>query len=297
MVRQGTGLMGPPQRPANRIEKADKQTDINDLSDLIQAAGVDLREEENYLTQSYRNIHGADAATSFNSQTSSTMSPNNSFNQWSSQQSGDQQAWRGSGLASQQPMTEQNVEEELFHKHKKAARALAEKGQAHLNNPFLQSQILRQRLGKAAHDNGVMLNVEGLFDRIPQEPRGVHGVAATGPDGTAIVHAKADSLLDANASLVDLLSLISLATNERLRGIAEDAYAVSRGRQAGSHGLVPPEFSDIATGSGPSQPATAIPSHITKSTWEPDSAISPMTVLPRKRKQLPLYATYKNTRS
>jgi hypothetical protein len=276
--------MGPPQLPVQKAERADKSTDINDLSDIITAAGIDVREEENYLAETYRNQHQPSSfSTSFNTQSSSTLSPNNSFGAYPQGIHGAYGAYQGPGPVSQPPVPQKTVEEEIYEKHKQAARARAESKQQHLRDPFLTANVVRHRLHAKAYENGVKLNVEGLFDKLPEKPQ-VNSVTAMGPDGTVLIAMRASGLLTENAPLVDLLSLISLAANERLRSLLEDAVALSRGRQVGSHGIVPPEWSSLATGSGPPEPATAIPLSVTRTAWDqPDSAVSPMTVLPQKR--------------
>lgn len=282
--RVGHGSMGPPQLPIQRQERADKSTDINDLSDIISAAGIDVREEENYLAETYRNQHQPTSfSASFNSQSSSTLSPNNSFNAHSQGIHGAYGAYQGPGPASQPPIPRKTVEDEIDEKHRQAARARNESRQQHLRDPFLTANIVRHRLHAKAYENGVKLNVDGLYDKLPEKPQ-VNATTMTAPDGTGVVAMKAPGLLTENAPLVDILSLISLAANERLRGLLEDAFALSRGRQTGSHGTVPPEWSSLALGDGPSEPATAMPLSVTRTAWDqPDSAVSPMTVIPQKR--------------
>lgn len=280
------GSMGPPQRPADKQEKPEKEkaTDINDLSDVIGASGIDLREEENYLAQTYQNQHQNNSFNTSFSQSPATLSPNTSFNALSQGSFGSHPAFQGAGPVSQPPVSQKSVEEELFEKHKAAARSLAEKSQQELNYPFCRGNTIRHKIGRHTYDQGVKFNVDGLYDRINKDqPQAVSGTQAAGPDGTGIVKAQAAALLDANAPLTEILTLLSLATKERLRGILEDAYALSRSRQLSSHGVVPPEFADIATGNGAAKSVTAVPTSVTKTAWDqPESAVSPMTV-PMKR--------------
>ncbi|KAL1388722.1 transcription initiation factor TFIID component TAF4 family-domain-containing protein [Phyllosticta capitalensis] len=284
------GSMGPPQRPVEKTEKQEKEkaTDLNDLSDSIASAGIDLREEENYLAQTWQNQHHQARAQSFSSQfapSPSTLSPNGSFNALGGSFSGHP-AFQGAGPVSQPPVPQKTVEEELHEKHKAAARALAENSQQELNDPFLKANSIRHKLGTVSYAAGVKFSVEGLYDRIEKKSKelsGAHGTTALGPDGTGIVRAEADALLDTNAPLVDILTLLSLATKERLRTVLEDSYALARSRQLSSDGVVPPEYADIAVGTGAERPTTAVPASATNTAWDqPDSAISPMTV-PKKR--------------
>ncbi|KAK7517632.1 transcription initiation factor TFIID component TAF4 family-domain-containing protein [Phyllosticta citriasiana] len=284
------GSMGPPQRPVEKTEKQEKEkaTDLNDLSDSIASAGIDLREEENYLAQTWQNQHHQAQSQSFSAQftpSPSTISPSNSFNALGGS-FGGHPAFQGAGPVSQPPVSEKTVEDEMHEKHKAAARALAESAQQELNDPFLKANSIRNRIGKIAFSAGVNFSVEGLYDRIEKKSKnleGMHGITAIGPDGTGIVRAEADALLDTSAPLVDILTLLSLATKDRLRTVLEDSYALARSRQLNSDGVVPPEYADIATGTGPERPATAVSASATNTAWDqPDSAVSPMTV-PKKR--------------
>ncbi|KAF2815702.1 uncharacterized protein BDZ99DRAFT_376991 [Mytilinidion resinicola] len=275
-----TGSMGPPKVPYSKttdssgLDKMERSTNINDLSDIITAAGIDEREEEDYLSRNYRNQHSTSFVGSFNSQSSSTVSPNGSF-QWPQGQHG---AFQGAGPLSQPPVTEKTFEEKLEEAHRSAARALNEAQQYHLNDPFLVASAVRHKLHNGGYEHGVEVDLNGLYDRLPQTATNVQQRVATGADGSSIAVRQADSVLSKNAPLVDILTLISLAAQERIRTVIDDAYGLARGRQVGSNGLVPPEWADIATGVN-AEPATAVPTNLTKSAWEaPDSAVSPMTV-------------------
>lgn len=286
------GSMGPPRVPPSKatdnsgLEKAEKATDINDMSDVVHAAGIDLREEEDYVARTYRNQHQpASFSTSFNSQSSSTVSPNNSFNAWS-QGLGGHGAFQGTGPLSQPADSEQILLDEISERHRTAARAVSEAAQYHLTDPFLVANQIRQKLHNTSYEHGIRINVEGLYDKIPNlsSPQNVERSVMTGVDGTSITAIQADSILNRNAPMVETLTLISLAAQERLRGVLEEAYALSRGRQVGSSGVVPPEWASIAVGNGKAQPTTAVPTNLTKTEWEvPDSAVSPMTVPGIKR--------------
>lgn len=278
--------MGPPQRPADRLEKPDRATDINDLSDAVLAAGVNLREEEDYLTAAYQNQHHTTSFnSSFNSQTSSTTSPQTSFTQWS-QGASQLPAFQGAGVVSQKPVTPETAEEELKRKHKFAARALAEHHQHHLNDPFLFLNLVRHKLHKRAYEQGVSLNVDGLFDKIPDAPQGVSGFTAKGPDGTKMATLSSHSILERNAPLVDVLALLSLAAQERVRGVLEDSYTLSRTRQANSDGIVPPDFADIAVGDGEVKQANAAPTALTGTSWDASNGAASLPSGNTKRKIL-----------
>ncbi|THW53701.1 hypothetical protein D6C77_00015 [Aureobasidium pullulans] len=263
------GAMGPPPRPTQeKPEKEDKEkiTDISDVTDVFHGSGIDLREEENYMTSTYRNVHKNPSFNSSFGSNTTVASPNNSFGLVSQGSFGTQPAFGGSGPISQPTMSEESIQEELDRKHRAAALALNEKRQQHLNDPFLQANNIRHRMHRIAYDQGVALNVEGLYDKLPERPPGVQGVSATGPNGTAAA-VKAHGLLQETAPLAEILTLVSLAANERVRSLVDESYAIARGRRYGSHGVVPPNLSDLAIGDNESTAASEIP-RITNSAWE-----------------------------
>jgi hypothetical protein len=203
--------------------------------------------------------------TSFGSNTS-VASPNNSFGLVSQGSFGSQPAFGGSGPISQPPVSQESVKDELDQKHRAAALAYNEKRQQHLNDSFLQANNIRHRMHRIAYDQGVALNVEGLYDKLPERPQGIQGVSATGPNGTAAA-VKAHGLLQETAPLAEILTLVSLAANERVRSLVDESYAIARGRRYGSHGVVPPSLADLAIGEGESAAMAEAP-RITNSAWE-----------------------------
>lgn len=218
------------------------------------------------MTSTYRNVHKNPSFNSSFGSNTTVASPNNSFGLVSQGSFGTQPAFGGSGPISQPTMSEESIQEELDRKHRAAALALNEKRQQHLNDPFLQANNIRHRMHRIAYDQGVALNVEGLYDKLPERPPGVQGVSATGPNGTAAA-VKAHGLLQETAPLAEILTLVSLAANERVRSLVDESYAIARGRRYGSHGVVPPNLSDLAIGDNESTAASEIP-RITNSAWE-----------------------------
>jgi hypothetical protein len=286
--RPAPGNMGPPERP-----KADKATDINDLNDLVTAAGVDLKAEENYLAATYRNKHQDNSfSTSFGTTSSSTISPENSFQQWSQGSYGQYPAFQPNGPFSQPQVSQRSVEDEIKAKHERAARQRNDTKQVHLKDSFLATDPVRIRLEKQCYENQVRLDVRGLNETLPPPPvtaNDVRGTSmVTADEKTGIVAATGHRTLNADAPLVEILTLLSLACQERMRSLVEDAYAISRSRQYGSHGIVPPEWASVATGEGAPKDATARSQSITGTAWDqvPNSAVSPLTVLPPKRELL-----------
>lgn len=278
--------MPPPKVPASKaqddaeLEKPNgRDSDVNNLSDVLSGGFVDLRAEEDMLLHSYGNRgYGA----SFNSQaTGSTMTPNTSFNNWSQQ--ANHGAFQGTGPLSQS-MTKEQHDAEFLRKHETAARILNESAQQPLTDPFLAANVLRHRIAKRAYDTGIQVNVDGLFDKIPEKtPRDSTRTAQAAANGDQIVGLEAASLLNQNASLVEILSLITLAAEERIRTLVEDAYALSQGRKHTSNGVIPPQLVDIAVVDKNAEAKMVAPVNILKTPWEaPESAVSPTTTASKR---------------
>lgn len=130
----------------------------------------------------------------------------------------------------------------------------------HLNDPFLQGGSLKQRMGKKSFEKGAQLPTDGAHDLSDALARGPSQRLATkqvvGPDGSSIV-AVTGTVVQKDAPLAEMLALLSLATQERMRGLIEDAAALARERRVGSQGVVPPEWSDLALSNGV-EPATTV---------------------------------------
>lgn len=280
--------MPPPKVPYSKtqdnmeLEKANaRDTDVNTINDILTGSGVDIRAEEDNLLA---NIGHRNYGASFNSQASgSTISPHGSFNQWGQQQSHG--AFQGTGPMSQ-PVSQEQQESELLRKHQQAARILNESATQPLADPFLFAGALRHRIARRAYEHGIGVHLEGLFDKIPEQPQNVTRTTVTGSNGESIVELQASSILNQNAPLVEILSLLSLAAEERVRTVLEDSFALSQGRQNTSQGIVPPSLADVAQADGDTKPTTAAPINLSKTAWEkaPDSAVSPLTVTAQKRK-------------
>ncbi|KAH9869948.1 hypothetical protein J1614_006869, partial [Plenodomus biglobosus] len=275
------GSMPPPKVPysktgdASELEKANaRDLDVNNISDVLTGSGIDLRAEEDNLLLSYRSSNSQGTGTS--------GTPHGSFN-WSQQ--GGHGAFQGTGPLSQ-PVSKEQHEAEFLRKHEQAARILNESAQQPLTDPFLMANVLRHRIAKRAYEHGITVHVDGLFDKIPDKtPRDVTRTAQAGANGEQIVGLEAASLLNQNAPLVEILSLLSLAAEERVRTLVEDAFALSQGRQNTSHGLIPPNLVDIAVVDKSAEQKMVAPTNILRTPWEaPDSATSPTATA---NKQIP----------
>ncbi|KAI9721214.1 MAG: hypothetical protein M1812_002375 [Candelaria pacifica] len=277
----GAGAMGPPSKP---VEKA---TDTADLTDVLAASGIDIRDEEAALTQSYYNpnfqpaLNGSyptNNTSSFHSTSSTgsqsgTLSANNSFNYSSQPGHSAQGAVYNGGLSSQQDAPYQSSEQFETQEWREATRRLNESRQYHLDDPFLNGNTLRHRIGVRTYEHSVTYPVDGLLDKQiddhPGDKMSTHTI--TGPKGVKVVAARA-ALLDKGAALSEMLALLSLATEERIRGLVEDAAALAKGRRVGSNGVVPAEWSDLALGNG-----TNVNTAISSGRNGGDSAVSPMS--------------------
>ena len=247
------GRMGPPERPT------DKPTDINELGDVMVGSGIDLREEEAALLSSYAKAgHQQQAApygvNSYSNYGPSYVPPKDNF--YSHNTVGDRNTFYGGGSFNQQPVPEQSAEDIAAENRKRALRRKAEIHSYHLNNPFLSSGGVHKRLVKQAYGLQVEIPRAGLLKSQPgHAPR---QIALQGPDRNEVLKVvQGEDLLQPDAPLIELLSLISLAAEERIRGLVEDAATLAKGRRIGSHGVVPLELADLATANGASETAAA----------------------------------------
>jgi hypothetical protein len=278
--------MPPPKVPyskaqdSSELEKANaRDLDVNNISDVLTGSGIDLRAEEDNLLHSYGNRgYGA----SFNSQASaSTASPHGSFNNWSGQ--AHHGAFQGTGPLSQS-MSQEQQEQELLRKHEQAARILNESAQQCLTDPFVDANILRHRMARRAYEHGIQVNVDGLFDKIPDKtPRDITRTTQAGANGEQVVGLEAASLLNQNAPLVEILSLLSLAAEERIRSLVEDAFALSQGRQNTSHGIVPPQLLDLAVLEKDAEEKMVAPVNVLRTAWEAPEGSSPTTTANKRK--------------
>lgn len=236
--------MGPPSRPA------DKATDAAELTDVLASSGIDVREEEAFLTGSYRPGVQAQQAQqpqqlppnlSFASQTSTagTTSTTPSFTD-TSQFKPASQSFYNEPSAQPQPFKDPN-------EPTRADSQAAARAQHHLQDPFLLTKVLEQKLQKRGIDLGVRIPSEGLFHPVPGRPQPIE---VTGPDGSSVVRTGQTILNQEGAPLVDILNLMSISCEERLRNVIDYSAVLARSRRAHSHGEVPAEWKDLAVSGG-----------------------------------------------
>lgn len=260
--------MGPPSKPAEKPKE-----DGTDVMDVLGGTGVDLRKEEDLAYTMYN--------SSFNTQPSGsqsgTVSSSHSFSQFPP---GDERSMFGAGPANAAGENANAISQEDFQKRvadkawHDAATNLATSRQRELSNPFLEVERLHRRLLKISHENGLVLQTDGLGsmgkmmlpDQFPQ--RDIRIQAAVGPESAFM--STNGQFLPKDTMLVDQLALMSIATKQRLRILVEDAAKLAKGRQLGSHGLIPEDWADAAA---PSSFDNLVSEGAVRSGWE--SAVSP----------------------
>ncbi|KAL8833051.1 MAG: hypothetical protein Q9170_004535 [Blastenia crenularia] len=247
---QQTGNMGPPSKP---MEK-DRPTDLNELSDVLMGSGVDLREEEAALVT----IYGQGAPPTRIAQSEQLSNPaRNSYNIYSNNLLGNKDSFYGSGTFNQPADSFQSAEKMAEIAEKRGIRRKAEMEQYHLNDPFLRSGKTLKKLSAMSRIERVQVPKAGLYHAQGQQER---QQIVFGPDKhERLVMLKGEDLLNHDAPLADIIALISLAAEERVRALIEDAAALAVERRRSSNGVVPPEFLDVAAVNGAVEAATGLP--------------------------------------
>lgn len=72
-----------------------------------------------------------------------------------------------------------------------------------------------------------------------------------GKDGSSVTRTGCTILNQEGAPLVDILNIMALSCEERLRGVIDYASALARSRRAHSGGTIPGEWQDLAQPLGP----------------------------------------------
>ncbi|KAG9243293.1 transcription initiation factor TFIID component TAF4 family-domain-containing protein [Calycina marina] len=276
MAPPGAGTMGPPLKP---IEKP--KEDGIDPMDVLGGTGIDLREEEQYQFQRYKDSFDTQQTGSY----AGYIIPNHSFSQFPP---GDASSFYGAGPANargqpifalSQEETEKNSAEKAWND---SATALATSRKNEIANPFLNTPNLQVLFQKHAHKTNLALNNDksnsmGAFLVPANYPSPQVNVTTTmGPTGGIIT---TNGVFVPNDSLLcDSIALLSIATKQRIRSLLEDALKLSKARQTGSHGIVPEAWADAAAELPIEAPSIA--EDAIRSGWE--SAVSPGTN-PRKR--------------
>lgn len=272
------GTMGPPSRPS------DKPTDLNELSDVLQGSGVDLREEEAAMMRPHaasQQQHHHHQEPSFSSQFSNSFNstgsdsptrtsfPRSDYNVYSQNVPGDRASFYGAGTYNQPAVPYQSEEEMEKRQLEQANRRKAEIKQYHLNHPFLKTGPLRQRTSNHMNALHVAQITQGHYVmRKDVQPRQMNVVGPDGHDKPVLL--KGQDLLTTDSPWAEILSLLSLATQARIRGFVEDSAALAKSRRIASDGVVPVELKDLVVGDGSGQTVPALPT-------PSNSAVSPQT--------------------
>lgn len=272
VASRGPGSMGPPSKPADRA----KEEDVN-IMDVLGGTGVDIREEEQYMYQSFNSQQSRSP--------SRTISASHSFTQFPP---GDERSFYGAGPANAAPEQANGMSQDEYEKkaadkawHDAARRIVVSRAQE-FNDPFLETSFLHLKISNIAREHGLTVysapgGAIGHFvypDAFPQST--VNLRTALGPDGAVV--ATNGQFLPTDTGTVDQIALLSLATKQRMRSFLEEAATIAKGRQTGSHGIIPDEWTDVAA---PASLSTAVPEGSVRLGWE--SAVSPHSS-PLKRK-------------
>ncbi|KAK4575070.1 hypothetical protein LTR86_000922 [Recurvomyces mirabilis] len=282
-------MMPPPPRP-NKDEKEERMN-VDDIGDSLFGTGVNVKDEENNLHSTYGSfVSGQGSFTG-----SSTLSPNNSFNLLTQSTSFGSQNGPNGAFAGTigRPQSQEEIEAEVKRKKAEATRARNERLQHHMENQFLQTNCIRKRMMERAHEHGVTVNTQGLWQKQP-EPRTVSMMNVAGTEGLAAIDTRPEFTATKGDMFEQLMSLVSLAAGERLRGLVDDAYALSRARRYGDHGRVPPDFADIAVGEGEKKEDEVVQESITGTQWDkipeteglPNGTTNSTTPQPTSRKTM-----------
>ena len=227
-----SGAMGPPSRPP------DKPTDAADLTDVVASSGIDVREEEAFLTRSYSGA-GVQAQ-----QPPHPQPPNVSFaSQTSTSSFGDPSQLKQDSFITE-PSSQPTAPIRDSNESTLEDTVAAQRAQFHLQEPFLLTKMLEQKLQKRGVDLGVRIPSEGLFHPVPGRPQPIE---VSGPDGSSVVRTGQTILNQEGAPLVDILNLMSIACEERLRNVLDYASTLARSRRAHSHAVVPAEWKEVAS--------------------------------------------------
>ena len=253
--------MGPPNRPL-----VDKPVDVNELGDVMAASGVDLKEQEALLLGSRAGQQGGSfgsiPSSSFNSVYSTSVPGyfdrhDYGHNVVSQNVPADRSNFYGSGTLSQEAITPESFEDQALAAEKRAIRRRNEIKQYHLNDPFLQSEVLFKKVNKCCDKSGLKIERPSAIgptdDQASSKPMEIN---IYGPDqNPRLAVLKGRSLIakipdNPGSSLSEIYTLLSLSSKDRIRVLLEDSATFAKGRRTTSGGVVPPEFVDMATGLG-----------------------------------------------
>ncbi|PHH88116.1 hypothetical protein CDD83_7948 [Cordyceps sp. RAO-2017] len=233
-------IMGPPQRPAERPTK-DYEYDV---TDSLAGTGIDLRAEEQYMSELYSNVldTNSDARTGF-----------------AHHPAGSKSSFYGAGSANQPPGSatapsqDQLAAKAAEQAWVESSARLASQRTQEINDPFLLVALVHKRAEKITREHNLGLNLDM---KNPSQPMGkmrppeqfpvpkVTVRMQPGPDSTMVQ--TTGSFIPHDSYLVDQLALMSIATKHRLRELVEEADVVAVNRQRTSHGDIPEDWAAAA---------------------------------------------------
>lgn len=269
--------MPPPPRPK---EDKDEKIGVDDIGDSLFGSGINLKDEENYLHNTWNNRHShsesfpTNMSTSFGSNGSSG---NNSYGYLTQGMSFGSQGQNGTLAGTMgAPLSQEAIENEAKRRREQAARRLAEQQQYHLNNQYLQGNCVRNRMHLRAQESGVRLDINGVYVRDPGvQPQPQVMVNGDGTSGIAVVKNKPEAMIESGVAYEHMITLLSLAAQERMRVLVDDSYGLARARRYGDHGrVVPVDFADISFGPGQKSQETVVSESVTGSQWDKPTATS-----------------------
>lgn len=224
--------------------------DVNDLTDVISGSGIDLKvEEENLITYSRPSRQTLDNNhNSFDSR--------NNF--YSHNVPGGRDTFYGAGTFNQPAGPPKSAEEIAKEARQRVMRRRAEIKSYHLNEPFVYAACLKQRLDNQAMNAQAKVPTHGVY--LARPGAAPKQLVVYGPDKNEVLKmVSGQSLLANESEYVEFLSLLSLAAEERIRGLVEEAAILAKGRRVGSHGIVPADMIDLAVGKGATETANGLP--------------------------------------
>lgn len=170
-------------------------------------------------------------------------------NYYSNNIPGGTDSFFGAGSFNQPAISLQTAEVRAKEAAERKVRDRAEHLQYHLNKPFLLLAPLERRLRKEHLKHQVPYNQAQILQRAPDVPP--QDVYIVGPDNQEVLTTLKDQpLLYRDAPITDVLALLSLACEERIRVILEKTAAAAHNRYTGSQHIVPYGLQDLATGDG-----------------------------------------------
>ena len=245
--------MGPPSKP-----QVEKPTDLNQLQDVLQGSGIDIAQEDAALINSFRQQDTGSSTGASGGNSGTSYQPRNQPNYYASNVPGGKDSFYGAGTFNQPSVPLRDLEEEKAEIERRAKRVLAEQKQYHLNAPFLNAGWVKKRITETANVTKVKASTSGVL--MPGPNAQPVSMWVHGQDGhEKLVKLRGEELLYSDSPLTEILTLISLATEERMRVVIEDAAVLAKSRKTKSLGVVPVDMVELADKTGVTEVGAALP--------------------------------------